>query len=595
MKNRIFILPLLLFFLVTGVSAQTIEKPEKKDGTEFSPEMKKQAVEFLRETSADVGGLRTLENRIGFSSELAALMWYQDEREARAMMNQAIGDFKQLLAQYDAQLNAMGFGTEDGPRVYSGFLGSSDQSDRAKLARKLGKAVTVRQQVASSIAEHDPQLALDFYESSAQLVTNVQARKQFDAQDSYFMTKLVGQIAEKDAAKAAEAGRKSLANGVNYSHLELAKKIYAKDADKGAEFAAEMVKKLREKSASGDYYMIGATLSMGADNFETAAKEKKKPMFSEAALRDLADALGQQILNADESFGLEYLNSIEKFAPARAAQIRSRMSSRMSNRSAYGSNMMASNANVAASNSNMTVSVANMSGTPAATGTPTPVGEGTKTMSAEDTLEQDLERLKNKELPPEEREKVIAQARKIILEIPDKTAKITALSGIAAQVFKLGDRDLAAQIMSDAQALVNPQPKNYQDFMEHWILASGYAEGDAEKAFPILDDTIMRLNMTLAAFIKVGEFIDVSGEMIEDGEVQIGSFGGSLVRDLTGGLGMATGTLRSLAHADFAKTRALTNRFEQPEARILAKMLVLRAVFGGQKKAFDEPVVDLTE
>ena len=46
------------------------------------------------------------------------------------------------------------------------------------------------------------------------------------------------------------------------------------------------------------------------------------------------------------------------------------------------------------------------------------------------------------------------------------------------------------------------------------MLASGYAEADPDKAFPLLEDTILRVNDTLAAFIKVGEFIDVAGEMI---------------------------------------------------------------------------------
>jgi hypothetical protein len=147
--------------------------------------------------------------------------------------------------------------------------------------------------------------------------------------------------------------------------------------------------------------------------------------------------------------------------------------------------------------------------------------------------------------------------------------------------------------MKDAESLVNPQPKNYQDFLLTWMLASGYAQANPDKAFPLLQDTISRANDTLAAFVKTAEFIDVNGEIIDDGEVQVGAFGGSMVRDLTRELNMADSTIRVLAKADFDKTKDLTNRFDRTEVRILAKMLVLRAVLGDKKSDKALPDVEM--
>ena len=57
-----------------------------------------------------------------------------------------------------------------------------------------------------------------------------------------------------------------------------------------------------------------------------------------------------------------------------------------------------------------------------------------------------------------------------------------------------------------------------------------------------------------------------------------------MIRGMTGELAMAgTATLRTLVKADFAKTKDLTNRFDRPEVRILAKMMVLRAVLSEKK------------
>ncbi|MGI9055489.1 MAG: hypothetical protein ACR2F2_06770, partial [Pyrinomonadaceae bacterium] len=170
--------------------------------------------------------------------------------------------------------------------------------------------------------------------------------------------------------------------------------------------------------------------------------------------------------------------------------------------------------------------------------------------------------------------------QKMIESIDDPTAKITALSGLAAQIAKSGDQELALQFMKQAESFVNNTPKNYLDYMQMWLLASGYAQVNADKSFPILETAIYNLNDTISAFIKVAEFIDVNGEIIEDGEVQVSGFGGGgITRELIGGLGASEPTIRALSEADFGRMRNLSNKFDRTEVRILAKMLILRAVF----------------
>ncbi|MGI8884076.1 MAG: hypothetical protein ACR2IA_07520 [Pyrinomonadaceae bacterium] len=584
MYRKLF-LPVLLILFVQISFSQTIEiktetKTETKDEIKLSAELKKQAVEFLRESAGEVGNLRTLENRISFASEMAGLMWFHDEKEARAMMNAVVGDFKQLLVQYDSQINASGIELGGDEHYYGGFLGGGDQSDKARLMRKLAKAMSVRQQMTLSIAEHDPQYALDFYTGSLLTFSNPQVRKRFEEQDKYFEARLVNEIAAKDAGKALELGRKSLAKGLNYGHIELLKKIYEKDADKGAVFAEEIAGKLKDgKVGADDFYMLGATLKLGADNYEKAKKDNKKPMFTEQHLRDLAELTAQGVLKrADSSEGRvsEYLGSIEKYAPSRAVQIRAKAAAKTQRGTDETDGIRVVSNGIATS-------------VPAPPMRAVPTG-GQNEKNEQEEMMKSLQTLGKKELPKEQREKVIARARKIIAATPNRQQKILALSALAAQVSKLGDKELADEIMKDAQSLLVSAPKNYQDFMEVWMVASGFAQTDAEKAFPVLDDTIFRLNDTISAFVKVGEFIDLSGEMIEDGEVQVGGFGGSMVRELTRGLGAAAAdaTILGLAKSDFTKTKALTNKFERQEVRILAKMLVLRAILGDKKKPTEE-------
>ncbi len=574
LSHRAFFLTLLLLVAQFSSAQVTAEKKPTDD-----PEkLKKDAVAFLRETMADVNNLRTLENRISFSAELASLMWFHDEKEAKAMYLAAFGDFKELLIQYDMQMNRLGEPGEDDE--YRGGM-FADVSDRSGISRRFQTALMVRQQIVMSLAEHDAELAFSFYYDSLQALTNPEFRKQMESRDQSFEIQLMTQIAKTNAAKATQFAIKAIEKGVTYQHLELLKKIYEKDADKGAEFAAAILGRLKsDKLETSKYWVLSSFMNITGDALDNSKKEGgRKPLLSQQELRDLADVFAQAILNntSDEaSGGLQYADQIEKYNPSRATQIRAKFRKRNSNMNssgyAYNGANRAANAIAMASNSMANSNSGRYQ------------RETEERERAQKEIQENIGKLANKQLPKEEREKIITQARKILLQTPGKDKKILGLSALAAQVAKMGDKELASEIMKDAQNLINPQPKNYQDFILTWMLVSGYAEADPDKAFPLLEDTIMRINETLSAFVKVGEFIDVAGEMIDDGEVQVGAFGGSMIRGLTSELGMADATLRTLAKADFTKTKNLTSRFDRSEVRILAKMMILRAVLGEGKR-----------
>jgi hypothetical protein len=268
---------------------------------------------------------------------------------------------------------------------------------------------------------------------------------------------------------------------------------------------------------------------------------------------------------------------IEKYAPSRAAQIKAKFRKQLS-----AANAPPSVIETISTNTNSAIYTGGTSSANSAA--QKAIAERVAREATEKKLMGDIKDLGSKPLPKEERDKIVAQSRKIIAESPGKDKRVTALTLLATQVAQAGDKELASEIMRDAERFVNPQPKNYQDFMMSWVLASGYAETDPDKAFPLLDSTILRANDTISAFIKVGEFIDLQNEMVDDGEVQVGMFGGSMIRGFTSELGLANNTVRALAMADFQKTVNLTNTFDRTETRVLAKMLVLRSVLDTRPK-----------
>lgn len=566
--NRKLFLPIFLLLLSAHIIfSQTVPNVTKDD---ISPEIRKEAVALLRETSRDVANLRTPENRISFNAEMAGLMWFHDEKEARSMFEIVITDFKQMLSQLDVQLASVKINAGEAEFYSLPMLPA--ESSQAKLIKKFSKAMSVRQQIAAAVSEHDPVLAYSFFIETAQAVTNPELKKQFENRDKNFEMILLQAIAEKDPEKGLEAARKSLAKGLNDQHIELLKKLYAKDAGKGAAFGEELVSKLKFQGTdkSESFYYLKSVLSAGIENREVIKETpSQKPMFSERDLRDIAEMTAQVMLKRQdfEGYGIEEtVELIKSFLPGRAAQIEQKIALEKRKKMAAKSS---------ADNSDEDDELRDSPYLAAAKAR-------SEKMEKQSKMMDDLKNIGEKKLSAEERQKVIAQARKMVAEIDDPNMRMMALSGLAAQIGKMGDIETAGEIMREAERFVSPQPKNYMEFMQSWLLASGYSEINPDKSYPILENTIFRLNDTISAFIKVGEFIDVNGDFIEDGEVQIGSFGGEMTNGLLRSLGQTDATLTNLAKADFARTKALTNKFDRTEVRIMAKMLVLRAIFGNK-------------
>ena len=92
----------LLLISAAMIAAQTTSETPKPDEKE---KLRKEAVEFLRETVVDINNMRSLENRISFGAEIASLMWFNDEKEARQMYQGVDSDFRRLLLEFDSQIS----------------------------------------------------------------------------------------------------------------------------------------------------------------------------------------------------------------------------------------------------------------------------------------------------------------------------------------------------------------------------------------------------------------------------------------------------------------------------------------------------------
>lgn len=578
MNKKIFPLIALLIFSTVNAFSQDAKVDEKSNKDK---ELKDKAIVLLRETRNEVNGLRTIENRISFNSELADLMWFYNEDEAKKMFENVVFDFTQLLSRYNSELNFLG-GVKDEEELWRGRI---SPTDKTRAIMRLSKAVVVRQQIAMALAAHDAEAAYQFVSQTSQLVTDETFKKQIEQQNAQLETAIIEFMANQDVDKALALARKALKIKFRTSMLGLAEKVYAKDKDKGLEFASEIIAKVLSEVKEKDvnFQSVEKVLTFHSD-----LKPGEKPIFSESSRKELAESFADVLIraeNIDEIYRMDsYVEAIERFSPSSANRLRNKFKDEIVSdaltpvdRMREAGRRATEEAKVAARDAVDKVEE---------------VSKDDVDSNAEDENEEFLENLKDgklKDLPEEEKKKFIEEAQKILASTSNPTEKIMGLSGLAMVVKQLGDDEFASQLMGEASQLVTSQPKTYLDFMQVWTLASGYALVDAEKSFPILDDVVFRLNDTIEAFVKVAEFIDVSEDMIIDNEVQLGSFGGAMTRGLIGSLKNSDTVLRSMAENDFEKTKSLADRFSRREVRIMAKMLIMRSVLddGKNKVSFE--------
>lgn len=582
---------LLLF---TAIVLPQNPKDEKKKKAE---ELRAKAVEMLRETTFAVANLRTAENRISFMAELASLMWLHDRDQARAMYGNVVTDFKNLVAQVDTQMNmAQATADADLRDIGPGPGMLAEPSDALRAATKFRSAMAVRQAIAMSLAEHEPELALSFYYDSTSGITNARLLE-MTTNDGYFEVQLLSSVARKDAARAIQLARNSLKGKLNYLHIGLLREVYDKDQDKGVELAGIFLSKLKSDGPKDLEVYVAAALIGAAEDISSERDDRatRKPIYTQQELRELADLIGRAMLENDNGmeYGIGYISAVDKYAPSRAAQVRAKFKLGPAGRAQTGTGVGvygASNAMANAANTMTIVDQVNSSEEIVAAEREREARE-----EAERKLMEDIGGLGKKELPKEERDRIVARAREIIMKTPGRDKKIMALSALAASVKQAGDAELAGEIMREAESFIRPDPRNYQDFIATWSVISGYAAAEPNRAFMMLEDTIYRANEVRAAFVRVGEFIDVTEQMIVDGEIQLGSFGGGMIRGLSSELNVAEATIGLLVEANLERTKAAADKFDRPETRVLARMMILRNILGEKPGANVEELMSGVE
>ncbi len=535
-----------LFILVCFFSQISLAQTEIEQETdEKQAEFKEAAAEILGETSAMIPSLASPENRLSYTIRIAGMVWELDETQARAMFSYAVEELKREITQIDAMLNRM---TNQPETEWTNAESFSD------VRNKSNRIFQTRSTLVNSIANHDAEWASRVLGETAALVTNPEFAKRFEQSDTSLKTMIAGKVARQDVNKALELGRERLSKGVSYDVTTLLQQIYNKDEAKGIAFGKEVVDKVKSAKGSVSSWVLIGLLRQGSSNLQAVAKDasgNRKPLFDELTMRDLAGILADSIINSSSRrTSNQAMNLIEQYAPQKAALVKQAVEARANqNNSRRNTTNNSSRNNRSQSSSWQKINEARS--------------------NAQKEITESLKGLQDENASDEEKIKLINETRAKILAVNNNSFRVSNLISLSRQAQKAGQDELAGVLLSDAERLVNLQPKERRDFTENRNLATAYASVNADKSFAILENMIYRLNDVIEGFIKVNEFSGNS-RMVENGEMIMS--GSS--RQFTNYVSINGNNLQELAEADLKRLKNLGDKFARPEFRIEIRLRI---------------------
>lgn len=535
-----------LFILVCFFSQISLAQTEIEQETdEKQAEFKEAAAEILGETSAMIPSLASPENRLSYTIRIAGMVWELDETQARAMFSYAVEELKREITQIDAMLNRM---TNQPETEWTNAESFSD------VRNKSNRIFQTRSTLVNSIANHDAEWASRVLGETAALVTNPEFAKRFEQSDASLRTMIAGKVARQDVNKALELGRERLSKGVSYDVTTLLQQIYNKDEAKGIAFGKEVVDKVKSAKGSVSSWVLIGLLRQGSSNLQAVAKDasgNRKPLFDELTMRDLAGILADSIINSSSRrTSNQAMNLIEQYAPQKAALVKQAVEARANqNNSRRNTTNNSSRNNRSQSSSWQKINEARS--------------------NAQKEITESLKGLQDENASDEEKIKLINETRAKILAVNNNSFRVSNLISLSRQAQKAGQDELAGVLLSDAERLVNLQPKERRDFTENRNLATAYASVNADKSFAILENMIYRLNDVIEGFIKVNEFSGNS-RMVENGEMIMS--GSS--RQFTNYVSINGNNLQELAEADLKRLKNLGDKFARPEFRIEIRLRI---------------------
>jgi hypothetical protein len=574
-------------------AAQTDAKPEEEQARNAALERK--ALELLDDVGGEAQALKLAENRVRLQVAAADLLWARDEKRARELFNAALLSVASTVGEI----------APDDPR-------------REQLVQE---SLNLRREMAQTIAQRDPQLALDFVRGTRPpAVTGSPERNYYQPdQEIALETSLAEQVAARDPKQALRIAEEVLSRGLSSQLANVLERVRATDPEAASKLAADIVRKLRATNITTNYeamnlasYLLqvsrpsaefvqtrGGFAAVDSRGGLVAGDSRRAALLDDQTRRDLLGSMVNAALsssNDPRARGAEqrlagslqqFMPEIERLNPAQAQALR------------RGSAAQPSRA-VPEAQARQQREFMNL----IQTGTVDAMLDAATKATAPETRQQLYQAAAWKafnEGSPERARQIVSerfenaqqraqfmhdldqqsfwraanagdieQARSLLSRFAKGDERMQLLGQLARILAAKGDKEGATRLLEEVWNQIGGRAKNQQQFGAQLDMAGVYVQIAPDRAFEIVEAAISQVNEMVAA----AEVVDGFGQDAFDQD-ELKAQGGWVWAQLVRQCG---DTLGALARTDFERAVSAADRLQRPETRLVARLAVARGV-----------------
>jgi hypothetical protein len=582
----------LVLFIHTSSMAQkpAASDPSKTEQQEARKALEQKALALLEEVVADAQLLKQAANRLRIQIIAADLIWPRDEKRARALFEKSIKDIAELIA-----------GIDNADPSYYNLIQAPSQ---------------LYNELLQMLVRHDPQMALDFLHTTRppqppQAISKY-AEPSFELQ---MEAQIASQIAAKNPKMALQIAMENLNKGFSSNIAGLLYQIQQVDQEGAAKLANALIKKLlaenllmNNEAASVAISLLTVASRLEAHTSTSAGKPSAPasslPLIDAQAYRDLMELVVTAALNSSTIpnpsdwrerniaqtllMGLQnIMPNVEKILPSRVAALQRKIAD-LRTSTDVGSRFWQDYQEVFQNGS-----VDDILGLAPKVSTELreqvyqqaawkALGQGDSERARQIINEgvsnpmnrrQMLEEIERQSAAKAAGEGKVDIARQALARLRTNEDRAMALTQLAATVSSKGDKKSALRLLEEALSLVGGKAENLMQLQAQAQVARSFALLEPARSFEILETITGQFNELLSAAEVLNGF---EQQYYKDGELL---WQGT---NLSGLLFQIVNDIGQLAPADFDRAIDIAGRFQRPEARLMARLSIARAVLSDQ-------------
>jgi hypothetical protein len=579
---------LLILTAVAGIVPPATRAQEKDKEAEQRRELEKKTLALLNEIASASWGLKLPENRVFVMGTAADMLWQFDEKRARALYWDALNSVNVIS-----------------PPARTSSENVS-KAERQKIAEAYLAAYNLRVRLLRQVARRDAQLALDMLRATRQVPPR-RAEGEFALPDDrQIEQEIASEIAARDPAQALQLARQSLGKGLTFELLNLLDQLNQKDPEKATQFAGEVIAKIQTTNVASDMRasVVAVQLLMSSRPLEGNRAARLSSYGNSGALlhlndeqrRTLIDVLTNAALSATVNTSVVYqvtdlMPEIEQFFPERRAPLERKLgtfnqtlSKEQREQLKYGDMIRAGKAEdlvrsaAAADETTRGILYQQAAIIALSQGTSDSFRDfASKEINDSGERRKLLDFLDIQEIGMTAGRKQVDQLRKLVPKIERKEERAWAMVELALLLKEKGEDEEASSLLDDAASLIKTDLKDDRKTNALLALLSAYAIIDPPKAFVLAERTVDQANSDISLLLLVDRVVKTGA--VKNSEIILDQ-GALLPLDFLVfkyGKGVA-----ALAKADFGRTRALADRFDRNELRLLARLMIVKGILQPQ-------------